>query len=111
MAFSNTDNQDEWKKTIQCHGCRGKGHLLHECKKTPAEKKKNILALEKSTEFKRDRGAPTSSGANNVVVEEPEEELVEEEVKKPTYEDLLELYVFNNVNVEMLLEDICDNYI
>ena len=111
MDFFDTDNQDECKKTIQYYGCGGKGHLLHECKETSAKNKKNIFSLNKLDELKKEGGEPASSGAVNVAVKENTEELVEEEQEKNTYEDLLELYGFDNVSVEILLEDVGNNYV
>ena len=55
----------EYVKNSTCYACGKKGHLVYDCRSTSDAKKKEILALMKSGDFK-----PPKSGVVNTNVQE-----------------------------------------
>ena len=90
----------DWQKNVQCHGCGAKGHLLKACRKTSVEDKENIYAT-KRDEFKAAQTSTQSTlaiasmGAINVIVEEDGAEKSAE----PMHVKLREMCGFTSVNV------------
>ena len=64
LVFVESKSKKKYLKTSTCYACGKKGHLVYNCTTTSDAKKKEILALMKSDEFK-----PPKSGVVNANVE------------------------------------------
>ena len=65
LVFAETNSKKEYVKNSICYACGKKGHLVYHCRSTSDVKKKEILALMKSGNFK-----PSKSGVVNTNVQE-----------------------------------------
>ena len=65
LVFVDSNSKKEYLKNSTCYACGKKGHLVYGCPTTSDAKKKEILALMKSGEFK-----PPKSGVTNANVED-----------------------------------------